>query len=57
MDELAIRLLDEDRDSGPLGLRGPRGGDFCGQFIDLSPSKLEEAVLSPALVQFKLNTC
>jgi hypothetical protein len=43
----AIRLLVEDRDSRPLGLRGPRGRDFCGQFVDLSPSELEEAMLSP----------
>ena len=42
----AIRVLVEDSDSRPLGLRGPRGRDYCAQFVDLSPSDLEEAVLS-----------
>jgi len=42
----AIRLLVEDPDTRPLGLRGPRGRDFCGQLVNLSPSELEEAILS-----------
>jgi hypothetical protein len=43
----AIRSLVEDPDTRPLGLRGPRGRDFCGQLVNLSPSELEEAILSP----------
>jgi hypothetical protein len=42
----AIRSLVEDPDARPLGLRGPRGRDFCGQLVNLSPSELEEAILS-----------
>jgi hypothetical protein len=43
----AIRLLVEDRETRPLGLLGPRGRSFCGEFVDLSHSELDEAVLSP----------
>ena len=43
----AIRLLVEDGDARPLGLHGPRGRDFCGKFVDLTPSELDEAVLGP----------
>ncbi len=43
----AIRTLVEDPDTRSLGLRGPRGRDFCGQFVELSPSELDEAILSP----------
>jgi hypothetical protein len=43
----AIRSLVEDPDTRSLGLRGPRGRDFCGQFVELSPSELDEAILSP----------
>jgi hypothetical protein len=43
----AIRPLVEERDTPALGLRGPRGRDFCGQLVELSPSELEEAILSP----------
>jgi hypothetical protein len=42
----AIRSLAEDTDTRPLGLRGPRGRDFCGRYVDLSPSELDEAILS-----------
>jgi hypothetical protein len=42
----AVRSLVEDPDSRPVGLRGPRGRDFCGQLVELSPSELEEAILS-----------
>ena len=42
----AIRSLIEDPDARSLGLRGPRGRDFCGRFVDFSPSELEEAILS-----------
>jgi hypothetical protein len=43
----AIRSLAEDPDTRPLGLRGPRGRDFCGRYVDLSLSELEDAILSP----------
>jgi len=42
----AIRSLVEDTESRPLGLRGPRGRDFCGDLVALSPSELEGAILS-----------
>jgi hypothetical protein len=42
----AIRSLVEDTETRPLGLRGPRGRDFCAEFVALSPSELEEAILS-----------
>jgi hypothetical protein len=42
----AIRSLVEDPDTRPLGLRGLRGRDFCGRYVDLSLSELEEAILS-----------
>ena len=42
----AIRLLVEDSDSRTLGLQGPRGRNFCGQHVDLSPSELDVAILS-----------
>ena len=41
--------------SRPLGLHGPRGRDFCAEFVDLSPSELEEAILS-ALVSFEYSS-
>jgi len=41
----AIRLLVEDGDARPLGLHGPRGRDFCGKFVDLTPSELDKALL------------
>ncbi|MDR4485399.1 MAG: hypothetical protein R3B95_19740, partial [Nitrospirales bacterium] len=43
----AILLLVEDRDNRPLGLQGPRGRSFCGERVDLSPSEIDGAILSP----------
>jgi hypothetical protein len=42
----AIRMLVEDRDGRPLGLYGPRGRSFCGEFVDLTPAELDQAILS-----------
>ncbi|MBI4523256.1 MAG: hypothetical protein HY695_05515 [Deltaproteobacteria bacterium] len=42
----AILLLVEDRDARPLGLLGPRGRSFCGEYVALTPSELDAAVLS-----------
>ncbi len=43
----AILMLVEDRDGRPLGFQGPRGRSFCGERVDLSPSEIDEAILSP----------
>lgn len=42
----AVRSLVEDSDARILGLLGPRGRNFCGQLVDLSPSELELAILT-----------
>src|SRR2546427_13125159 len=42
----AVRSLVEDSDARILGLLGPRGRNFCGQLVDLSPSELEAAILT-----------
>ncbi len=46
----AIRCLVEDPDARPLGLRGPRGRDFCGRFVDLSPLRIRGGDSKPPLV-------
>ncbi len=42
----ALRILVEDGETRPLGLIGPRGRSYCGQFVDLPPPELDEAILS-----------
>jgi hypothetical protein len=42
----AIRLLVEDPDGRPVGLHGPCGRSFCGEFVDLTPSDLDQATLA-----------
>jgi hypothetical protein len=44
----AIRFLAEDKENRWLGLIGPRGRSYCGRSVDLTPSELDEAILSPA---------
>jgi hypothetical protein len=43
----AIRSLVEERNTRPLGLKGPRGRSFCGELVDLTPAELDEAILAP----------
>ena len=52
----AIRLLVEDPEARPVGLHGPRGRNFCGDFVDLSPSEIDQATLQrPGLVPLVLS--
>ncbi len=42
----AIRTLAEDKASPTIGLQGPRGHSFCGKHVDLTPSELDEAIVT-----------
>jgi hypothetical protein len=43
----AVRMLVEDKVSPAIGLQGPRGQNFCGRHVDLTPSELDEAIVTP----------
>lgn len=42
----ALRMLVEDKAAPAIGLQGPRGHSFCGKHVDLTPSELDEAIVT-----------
>lgn len=42
----ALCMLVEDKTAPAIGLQGPRGQSFCGRHVDLTPSELDEAIVT-----------